>query len=752
MVMQPWPMNVSLFANDRTRAGVVSSPVWVEWFQKLSSLGLSSHPWIDVVADCGADPSGVADSTPAFQAGFILAQNNLLLIPQGAYRITQKVSFALAGSISILGLGAAFNSTAIPTAPYGSVIIWDGDPADTMFEFGGGPLYINGVWQASTTWQNNVSLYGFTIHANKGAQSLVYVHDQDNFSAEKVFVNGFQQDTLRGVFDLRGTCSNFAFKGVTVFEATRAYAFRCGDGFVNSKFDRCCCQKTPMGYWFSDCHNYEKPWPDGITEWQDCTFEGTVIQGQQSEPKWKVDAINGSFAAGVSVITVAHGALFAIGDDVFMGRGPDKFEMNYVTNVSGNNLTLKFPTDYAHSTTEMIKAGSIGIHCGSGQGMTTTLMNRHCMYNWVGCGIDAHDLSNITIDTAIVPGGIKRLLLLDGDVNNIYLLNPDIWPKTYTDYKIWEITDRGNVFDFNWYGKPDRSGQTEPYLNAQGEGDFNYIGSFQQTSGASSLPPGFRGLTFDSIGGITVEEGGPRTSGTLAEIFAGLNYKTQVLKNHLSSPPGTVDKRTTFSVHPFNGIHYKGVTPDRAEIDVLAVDPFVGLTLNSWIDDGITYTGNTIQTLRVNPYEEFLFKTLVYDTVNSVWVEVETLRADPYQGLIFKVWNPTDGFKTALTLSSYGQIDLPFGFGVYVKTMQPNGTLAPFVRNVMGSAALVAGTATVTLTGNAIFTGQYTYVVLWSRTGSTNGLQIYNNSNASFTMVSSVLTDTDTVSYVAVGS
>lgn len=589
---------------------------------------ITKSPWVDV-RSFGAKGGGTTDDTQAFKDALVFAKGKILLVPEGVYRITSKISFTTQGSVTILGIGANYNASIVPTLPKGTILLWDGDPADTMFEFGGGPLYIGGVWQNSPNWQLHNTIENFSIHLNKGIKSLFYCHDQDNFIGRKIYINGFNNIAVRGVFDFRGTVSNTKLEHVTIKDVPNAYGVRMGDAFVNAVFDQVIMQKVGLYYWLGDTLVYEDPYASGMTSWRDCTFEGVSGVG-----KFKVSSISGFHGVGVTSITVTDGSKFAIRDSIFIDRGPDKFEMNRVTNVAGNTLTISNPTEYSHNSEAIIKSGTIGIHSGRSstiQERTTTIAIRRCMFDRIGCALDLHGTDNIIFDQPVFPGFNERGMFLDGETQNIVLNNPNVWANQNTTWKLFEITDRGLTFNFNWYGAPDKSGLSQPYINNQGDLDANYIGSFQQTQGVSTFPPYFRGITFDSSGGITLRE----TNGA-----AGLRYIT-----------GDVGSETV----------------------AFEVDPSGYLSLNA-------------------------------------------------------------------------------NHGVYLKTTDKLGAENNGTKVVRDSVALVNGVATVTLSDAGIFSGQYSYVVLVSRNANTKGWRVTNNSSSSFTIESSDLADTDTVSFIAIGN
>lgn len=83
-----------------------------------------------------------------------------------------------------------------------------------------------------------------------------------------------------------------------------------------------------------------------------------------------------------------------------------------------------------------------------------------------------------------------------------------------------------------------------------------------------------------------------------------------------------------------------------------------------------------------------------------------------------------------------------------------DGTVRSPAKIVQGQAALSSGSATVTLSGAAVFTGTTTYSVTASRSDSvayTHSLRIINSSGSQFTIMSSTGSDSDTIAWIAAG-
>lgn len=580
---------------------------------------------------------GVTDMTNAFSAA-LASCGRLRMLDNSAYLLSDTVIGDGAGSYSVEGVRSVFNADLVPASPKGSLVIWDGDADVPMFEFGGRPLYIAGVFQEDNDWQNNVSIKNFTVHIKAPLLHAFYIHDGDNLDCKSMFVNGFGEAGLRGVFDCRGTVSNARFKHVTVYDVPHGYGWRMGDAFVNAEFNQCCTQKTALGYWIGDTLTYEKPYPDGMTVFRTSSCEGTVTGGSPTI-KFVVDTVNDTHLAGVTELTVADGTKFAAEDNVWIGRGTggsDLFEMNYITEVNGNVLTLAYPTEYAHDVGEPIKGGtSLGFHIGgSNVGQSTGVTLDHCMINWVGCGIDVHYSCNLNLLNPRVPGKVKTFLYLDDDVNNVVLHNPDIWDGKDADYKFLQCrTGATGIYDIFWYGKPDRSGVAYPYdFEPDTDGDYYYIGSQLQTGRLPvELPKYFRAITFDNTYGLRLRE---------TENAVGLFYH-------------------------------------------------VG---------------------------EESVKKLMFgcEADGTPW------------------WNEKEGLPPRM----YNAAGESFG---------------PNTKFIFGYSTLVAGTVTVTLTGEAIFNHVDTYAVMVTRSASTNGWTVARNSASEFVITSSNGADTDLVQWLAFG-
>ncbi|MBB3453889.1 hypothetical protein FHT86_002145 [Rhizobium sp. BK313] len=165
------------------------------------------------VTQFGADPTGVADSAPAFRAA--MASNRLIIVPQGTYRFASTVTAPC----------CAFNAPAVlvqnlsnfkMTGPGATIVI---DPAialstafhfdqDRNFEVSG--LTIQGTRSALNPGDENVAI-GFSSDVNFHVHDL---HFTGNFGGQGA---GFAGDWLVNgkidhvVMDAVGQCSDFAY-------------------------------------------------------------------------------------------------------------------------------------------------------------------------------------------------------------------------------------------------------------------------------------------------------------------------------------------------------------------------------------------------------------------------------------------------------------------------------------------------------------------------------------------------------------
>lgn len=472
----------------------------------------------------GAVGDGVTDDTAAVQKALTASVGRTLFLGERAgYRFTSGLQAPLAGSYHIKGMGAVYNSSIVPGAVQGSCLIWDGDDDETMIDLGGGPLYINGVYQPGTAWQNNTTIEDFSIYCSSGAKSLIYAHSQDNFTARRIFVNGNERTDIRGAFDIRGTMSQPILEGNTIYGISKGYGFRLGDGACWARLLNNAVQKTALCYWIGDTPCTEKPWAvRGIT-FDNSSIEGSVIVPDTPAVKFSITAVNGSHAAGLTHIAVADGSKAVPGDTVFIGRGDNNFEMNTVTTIVGNTWNLVYPLEFNHATTERVAVGTIGIHIGGSDIMQTiNVSTRKVMYNWVGCGVDAHHIDGLVLDEPDCPSKCKRLIYLDGNWLNVTLKDPHTcnFPQD-ADYKLLEITDATVPgWFFTWFGRLDRSGMASPYQIDQTEFDGVYFGN-DAIEGINVLPPKFRMFQSDYTGLV------------LRETTAGAGFR------YVIGPPGS---------------------------------------------------------------------------------------------------------------------------------------------------------------------------------------------------------------------
>lgn len=90
----------------------------------------------------------------------------------------------------------------------------------------------------------------------------------------------------------------------------------------------------------------------------------------------------------------------------------------------------------------------------------------------------------------------------------------------------------------------------------------------------------------------------------------------------------------------------------------------------------------------------------------------------------------------------------PYVVGI-TGTQQVSGTPGSGAAKIVtGSVPLVAGTATVTLTNDAVFTGSGTYTVAGSNASNANPWKVVKASGSSFTITG---TGTDTINFIAIG-
>lgn len=205
---------------------------------------------------------------------------------------------------------------------------------------------------------------------------------------------------------------------------------------------------------------------------------------------------------------------------MYIGRGDNNFEMNRVVLVNKNVLTLAYPLEYAHLYGDPVKAGRIGIHIGRSStrmGRTQVIEIRRPMFDRYGCCIEAHDVEGLKVTLPAFVSRIQRGFYFDGECQNITLEAPHVLSNQLSTWRLFEITNRGGVYNIFWLGGSDKSGIVQPYINSQGEIASWYIGDFTQTNDDSEFPSFFRGLSFNATDGIVLRE----TDGAL-----GIKYKT----------------------------------------------------------------------------------------------------------------------------------------------------------------------------------------------------------------------------------
>jgi len=469
----------------------------------------------------------LTDNTASLQAASNAIIGGIINLPPGRCKFGSKVTFGNTGSrgaYTIKGCGTTFHLTNTPTTANGTTIIWTGSATGTLFEFGGGPLYIAGVSQGFDTAQFGNKIQDLSIIFQSGITSVFYVHDQDSFQLINMFIDGLGEKAIRGVTDFRGAVNNIRLQQVTMANIPNGYGVRIGDGSDNNLFDQVFMENVGLSYWIGDTKVYEDPYQNGRTTWSECTFEGLSGEG-----KFSVNTLNAAVTAGNTSVVVVDGTLFAVDDPVYIDRLHDKFEMNRVVSVSTNTLNLAYALEYDHASGAIIKAGRIGVHAGkssTGTGRTTNLSFKGCMWDRIGCCIDAHNVENINIDHPFFVSNQKRGMFFDGDVQNITLINPRVLGDQLAAWRLFEITSRGGTYNFHWFGGADKSGVVTPYINSQGDIDGFYIGSFKQTT--SGYPAYFRGITFDSNGIILRE----------TDSAIGLKYQTGANTNFEVTPAG----------------------------------------------------------------------------------------------------------------------------------------------------------------------------------------------------------------------
>lgn len=307
----------------------------------------------------------------------------------------------------------------------------------------------------------------------------------------------------------------FQLDQVIFANVSNGYCVRAGDGATNWQCNQVFVENCALGYWIGDVVAYQDPYQNGMISITDGTFEGLSGDG-----KFLVTTLNGNISAGVRALTVTDSTGMAVGDPIYLDHGDSKFEMNRITDIDGNDITLAYDTEYTHLTNVTVVTGEIGVYCGYSSissGRTTGIRLVRPMFDKIGCGIFAHDTECMDVYMPTFVTSMVRGLYIDGNVQNLNLVNPRVLDGMPADWKLFEITDRGGTYNFNWFGGADKSGISAPYINNQGDIDGFYIGSFAQSEGDSTFPEYFRGITFDGDDGIVLRE----TDGAV-----GLKYRS----------------------------------------------------------------------------------------------------------------------------------------------------------------------------------------------------------------------------------
>ncbi|KAA0894152.1 hypothetical protein [Oryzomonas rubra] len=469
----------------------------------------------------GAIGDGVTDDSDAIQACINASNGGRILFPCGIFRYTKKItapSSPIRGSWIFQGQGSTFYWDT--NGPMGTALMWDGDDdsIDTI-ELGaiGKPLAIDGVSQtANWPWgQFNYQFKDMAVLLKKGCKSFLYAHDQDGVQIENVYVDGQGNKLIRGVFDFRGSSNNMRMQQLTMANIPCGYGIRVGDGASNWGAYQPIVQNVALAYWIGDTKVYEDSYQNGNITIEDSTFEGVSGDGQ-----FLVSTLVASTSNSDISVNVANGSLFTVDDPVYIGRGDNNFEMNRVTLVNNNVLTLAYPLEYDHLYGDPIKAGRIGVHIGRSStrmGRAQAIEIRRPMFDRYGCCIEAHDVEGLKIVLPTFVSRIQRGFYFDGECQNITLEVPHVLGNQLSTWRLFEITNRGGVYNIIWLGGADKSGVVQPYINNQGEIASWYIGDFTQTNGNSEFPSYFRGLSFNAVEGIVLRE----TDGAL-----GVKYKT----------------------------------------------------------------------------------------------------------------------------------------------------------------------------------------------------------------------------------
>jgi hypothetical protein len=181
--------------------------------RSFSDCGYKANPvYTNVVTVCGADPTGVADSAPAFRA--CLASNSIMVVPPGTYNFCSTVSppaylaaylnpAVLVQSMSnfeIIGYGATIN--VCNAIAYSTVFQFD---QDTSFSFRG--FQIN---------PNSAGLTGMQTSTGVSLSNDINFHIEDISFGPGLTAQAFYADwIINGSFEhiniVAGDCVDFAF-------------------------------------------------------------------------------------------------------------------------------------------------------------------------------------------------------------------------------------------------------------------------------------------------------------------------------------------------------------------------------------------------------------------------------------------------------------------------------------------------------------------------------------------------------------
>lgn len=520
VVIYPTPGNVLTLSTFNLTIGRLNQTALYQWVNKNSTGNLKfaegAVEWVSPHWWSGA-LSG-SDITVGLQGAFDSMPGAHIRLAIGVFEWSSKITNTALGNRGgyiLKGAGCALHLSAATTTGKGTTLRWTGLSTATGFDLGQGPTYIDGVYQSFDDYQFGNKLTDFSVVYETGIARTIYIHDQDNTVIQNVYFDAFSRNDVRGVIDARGTINNVKLDQIIFANIINGYCIRAGDGATNWQCNQVFVENCALGYWIGDVVAYQDPYQNGMISITDGTFEGLSGAG-----KFIVTTLNGGISSGVTALTVTDSTGMVVGDPIFLDRGNSKFEMNRITNINGNNLTLAYNTEYTHLTGVIVIIGEIGVYCGYSSissGRTTGIRLVRPMFDKIGCGIFAHDVECIDVYMPTFITSMVRGLYIDGSVQNLNLVNPRVLDGMPADWRLFEITDRGGTYNFNWLGGADKSGVSEPYINSQGELDSFFIGSFAQTGGDSSFPQYFRGVTFDGTDGIILRE---------SEGAVGLKYRT----------------------------------------------------------------------------------------------------------------------------------------------------------------------------------------------------------------------------------